>query len=519
MRKANGLEGRWDIDEILSTVSSDKVETRAKGLKDLASFIRTDGGKPKKQQVSDKGYHTILESLFRSTKFEIAYYARANGSSSIKAQSRLATCASLLRIIVEMQVRKLGSETVKAIVGHVCQSLPTSDGAYCDPLVFDYLRALHHLLEYKPHIENLSSEELHATTDFCLALTRDLHQVLAEESLQSSLSTFRSTDGHKLHSLRFGRPTTSGTADNLVGSLSRDNSQQMAYPQLQSSAAGIVSCLQHLASVPNAPVHDSASSMLTVLFDLLHSHPNVSTIQHPAFETINSLFPYALTSNIELALHTMRKFVALVRSFWQTRAAGLKEVLLSIFLHGEPLLPLLMSNEETGKFSADLSAVVETFRQEYCERRPKDLLLIEDVNLADYPRLTSFAPPLCCKFASLRPGAIRAEEPWSLLRISAAIIVVLDGGSLSTRKSNDADELDWRLSKRQRLTKQLDEIYNLIRSSHRHLKIYGLQVLAFILERSIFDAADLLGLLKILGPNLSDEDGTIAGWAMFATSG
>ena len=136
MGKANGLEGRKDVDDILSTTSSEKVDTRTKGLKDLLSVVKEDGRKPRKQQISDKGYHTILENLFRGAKYEIAYYAQANRSSSIKAESRLASYASLVRTIVENQVRKIGSETVKAVVEHVCQSLPNADGSYCNPIVF-----------------------------------------------------------------------------------------------------------------------------------------------------------------------------------------------------------------------------------------------------------------------------------------------------------------------------------------------------------------------------------------------
>ena len=419
MGKANGLEARGDIIEILNTVSSDKVDTRARGLKDLVPIIKADAQKPRKQQISDKGYHTILESLFRCTKYEVAHYARASKSSGIKAESRLATCASLLRTIVETQVRKLGAETVKALMEHIRQSLHTSNSSYCDPLIFDYVRALLHLLEYKAHIENLSSEEMHATIDICLALTNDLCQVFDTETIQSSLNTTISMNSHDPHSVRTGRSVVASMAGKVISSHSKESSQHMAYPQLQSSAAGIVSCLQNLASVPNVPLLDRADGILAAMFNLLESYPNVNTIQRPAFETIDSLVPRVFTSNIELALRATRKCVLLIRSFWQTRAPGMKEVLLSILLHGEPLLPLLISKDDTGNCSADLSAVVEVLRQEYTERRPKDSLLMEDIDLSDYAHLPSSRPPLRCTFASLRSGSIKAEVPWCLLSLSA----------------------------------------------------------------------------------------------------
>ena len=518
MGKANGLEARRDISEILNTVSSDKIDTRARGLKDLVSIIKVDAQKPRKQQISDKGYHTILESLFRSTKYELAHYARASKASGIKAESRLATCASLLRTIVETQVRKLGAETVKALMEHIRQSLQTSHNSYCDPLIFDYVRAFLHLLEYKAHVENLSSEEMHATIDFCLALTRDLCQIFDGETIQSSFNSSMSVNSPESHSVRIGRSVVAGVANKVMSSHSKDSSQHMAYPQLQSSAAGIVSCLQNLASVPNVPLLDRADAILAAMFNLLDSYPNVNTIQRPAFETIESLVPSVVTSNIELALRTMRQFVLLIRSFWQTRASGMKEVLLSILLHGEPLLPLLISKDETGNCRADLSAVVEVLRQDYCERRPKDLLLMDDIDLSEYSHLLSLPPPLCCKFASLRSGSIKAEEPWSLLSLSAAIVIMLDEGLSSARHNDEADKVEGRLVKRQRLTRQLDELYHFIKSSRVNLKIYGLQVLAFVLERHTFNSTELLELLELLGPSLSDEDGTATNWAMFATS-
>ena len=518
MGKANGLEGRRDVDEILSSVSSDKVDTRTKGLRDLVSIVKEDTRRPRKQQISDKGYHTILENLFRGTKYEIAYHARAKKASGTKAESRLTTCASLIRTIVETQIRKIGSETVKAIVEHVCQSLPTADGNYCEPLVFDYIRILLSILEYKAHVENLLSEEVHDIVTFCLDLVRDLDKVSDEQNGKGSLGIPLSFNSRGSNSMRQSRSATPSVNANHGISFSKDNSQRMTYPQLQSSAAGIVSCLQHLTCMQLTPVLEKADDIFTILFDLLQSHTSISTIQQPAFEAINSLIPRILTSNVQSACNAMRRFIPLVRHFWQVRAAGLKEVLLSVFLHGESLLPLLISTDDTGNCNADLSAVVEVLRQEYLERRQKEWLLIEDVDLSDYTCLSSSQPPLSCKFACVRRGAIKAEEPWSLLRISATIVVILDTDLSPIKEANERDESDHRRSKRQRLTKQLDEILLFIRSARVESKIYGLQILAFIFERQEFNEIELLEILELLGPSLSDENGTIVAWSIFATA-
>ncbi len=516
MGKTNGLEGRRDVDDILNTISSDKVDTRTKGLRDLVSIINEDGSRPRKQQISDSGYRTILENLFRGTKYEIAYHARANKASASKSESRLATCASLVRTIIENQVRKLGAKTVKAIVEHVCQSLASANGSYCGPLVFDYVRTLLSLLEYKPHIENFSSEEVHDIITFCLDLARDLSRIAIDQETQPPSSASFSVSDRRSNLTRVVRSATPNLSNSHGGSFSKENSQRMAHPQLQSSAGGIVSCLQHLTSVPTGPVLERAEEILALVFDLLQSSSNMSTIQQPAFEAINYLMPRILTSNVKLACNSMMQFVKLFRFFWQVRATGLKEVLLSVFLYGERLLSFLISRNGANDCDADLSTVVDILREDYCERRSKELLSIEDVDLSDYTQISSLQAPLCDRIIHIRRGAIKAEEPYSLLRISAAIIVVLDKDSHMIKDGNAEDDVNGRRYKRQRLTKQMDEVVSYIRSSRFELKLYGLQVLAFIFESRQFGTTDLLEILEVLTPSLSDEDGNVASWTMLA---
>ena len=515
MGKTNGLEGRRDVDDVLSNVSSEKVDSRTKGLRDLAIIIKEDASRPRKQQISDSGYHTILESLFRGTKYEIAYHARANKASAIKSESRLAACASLVRTTVENQVRKLGAKTAKAIVDHVCQSLPSADGSYCGPLVFDYVRTLLSLLEYKPHIENFSSEEAHDTITFCLDLARDLGTITNDQETRPPSSASLSMSNNRSSSTRIARSATPSLSHSHGASFDKENSQR-TYPQLQSSAGGIVSCLQHLSSVPTGPILEKAEEMLALLFDLLQSGSNTSTIQQPAFEAINFLMPRILATNVQLACKTMTQFIKLFRFFWQVRAAGLKEVLLSIFLYGQCLLPLLVTPDGIHECHADLITVVETMRQEYCERRQKEMLSIEDVDLSDYTRISKLQALLGTGFTCVRRGAIRAEEPYSLLRISAAIIVVLDEDKI--KEGGAKVDVDGRRPKRQRLTKQMDEIVTYMNSSQFGLRLYALQVLAFVFEKGRFDATDLLRFLDILASTLSDEDGVLASWAIVATT-
>ena len=379
------------------------------------------------------------------------------------------------------------------------------------------MRTLLCLFEYRAHVENLPSEEIHEVMAFCIKLARDLNVFSDDCDAQSSVNTPLSFNGRSMNTTRLSRSATPSAIGKSGTSFNLDNSQRMRYPQLQSSAAGIVSCLQHLVCVPLDTVMENAGSIFAVLFDLLQSHPGVSTVQQPAFEAINSLFPHVLTSNIELACDTLTRFIPLVRSFWQIRSAGLKEVLLSILIHGESLFQLLIPKDESNECKANLSVVLEVLRQEYLERRQNERLLIEDVDLSDYTLLPHSQPPLRCGVACVRRGAMKAEESWSILQISAAIVVTLDDSPL-LREVNEQNDLNHQDSKRQRLTKPLDDILVCIRDTRMETQIYGLQVLAFVFEKLEFDEQELSKILDSVSADLSDENGTIASWAMFTTA-
>jgi len=464
------------------------------------------------KQVNDTGYHTILETVFRVAKIESSNYARATKHTKPKVESRLSACATLVRVVVEIGLRKLRYKTVKALMEHITQTLPTADAGYCAPLCKDYFKALVTLLEFKAHPEHFLGDEWHEIVDFCLETARDLNRWddVADSALSNGARALQKSVSHRDILSRSATPNTMGDHGRMF---SFNASQPAAYPQLRDSQLELAHCLQHLTSVPNAPLFDRAHAIVTTSVDLLVSYPKVSSIQQVLFDCINSIMSRVVAHDTKLALQLMEKILPLFRRFWDVKDHTMKEPLLVLLSYGEILLPRLISEDTTGDCKAILNALVEVLRDDYCARRHREQLQLDDLAFVDPTCCVSLQVPLSNKTLQVRMGMYKAEQPWCLISSSAAVLVVLEKDTMSREVLVNTDQTD-NPPKRQRLTRPLDDIFNFIKGSVSSEKQYALQVLVFIFDNMQFDEGSVQGHLDLLLPCLSDDDGSIASWAM-----
>lgn len=465
--------------------------------------------------AKDDSYHTVLESVFRVAKIDKSNYARASKSTKTKTEGRLSACAALVRTVVEVGLRKLRYKTVKALVEHIIQTLPTADRGYCEPLIADYFRALAALLEYKAHPEHFLGDDWHEVVDFCVQAASDLNR--PSEQVEYGLS-----NGVRLHngsrSNRDGpsRSTTPSTMGVHGHKSSNNISQRVADPQLKGSDDQIVLCLQHLASVPNAPVSDRADVILATLVEMLQSYQKVSSTQQAAFECINSIMSRIVAINIDLPLQTMKRVIPLLRRFWEPKngAATLNDTLLAFLAYGEILLPRMISEDQTTDCHATLQALLEVLRNDYCLRRHRGQLQLDDLVLLDPSRFKSKQMPLSTRTLQVGLGGLRAESPWCLIARSAAITVALENAAIVREEPLDGDNVQD--SKRQKLERPMDDILHHVKGSILPEKVYGLQMLVFIYDNLQFDESTLQCHLDALLPCLSENDGSIVSWAVLA---
>ena len=405
-------------------------------------------------------------------------------------------------------------KTVKALIEHIIQTLPTADTGYCTPLCINYFKALATLLGFEAHPEHFIGDEWHEVVDFCLEAARDLNR-------SSEVNESGSTNGIRILNVSASRrdnPSRSATpsAASTHGQLSSFNaSQPAAYPQIRDSQLEIAICLRHLISVPNVPISAKANAFATTLLTLLDSYPKVAVIQQTLFECINSLMSRIIANDVALALHIVSKTLPLFRRFWDVRDNTMKEPLLVLLSFAEGLLPRLINEDHSGNLKTELDVLVETLREDYCSRRFREQLQLDDLSPVDPISYTRSQIPLSNKTLQVRTGVFKAEQPWCLLASTAAVIAALEHATIARAKSLQTDEHDLP-PKRQRLSHPTDDLFALTKSSTPSEKLYALKVLVFVFDKVGYDENALQGRLDMLLPCLSDDDGLIVSWAMFA---
>lgn len=467
-----------------------------------------------RKKVKDGGYHTILETVFRVVKLESANLVRASKSTKNKVESRLSACASTVRLIVDVALQRLRYKTIKALVEHITQTLPTADAGYCEPLLKDYLKTLVTVFDYKAHPEHFLGNEWHEAVDFCIDLACNLNRTYEPDELGFS-NRVRALHGSNSRRENLSRSVTPSTFGDHGRKLGNTGSQRAAYPHLRDNDREVLHCLRNLTSVPNTPIMDKAYKILITLVELLQSYPRISTIQQPALESINSTISRVITNDISLAIEVSNKIIPLFRQLWGSKDATLKEALLIFLSYVEVLLSRMITTDNTGDCKDALNAIVEVLRDDYCSRRHREQLQIEDLSLRDPTSRVASQIPLSTKIHEVRMGSLKAEHPWCLISSSAAVMVALEIEVGAREKPSDIDEIPVP-AKRQRLIHPLDDLLHSARGSLLPEKLYALQMLVFVFDSLNLERSTLQSYLDVLLPCLSDDDGLIASWAMLA---
>lgn len=463
------------------------------------------------ENLSDKAYHQLLETLFRVTTVEVSAYIKASKASQKKsAESQLSKCAEILRRVVQLGTRKFRLNTVKALLDHITQTLPTSDESYCEPLTVDYLRSLKLLLSYPPHAEHLSKDEWCEVVEFCVQATKDVSYILNDWDLSESngFSTVAPTTSRlsfrELSTVEFDRQSH----DVSYGSSSR--SRNNVY--LKGSAEDIVLSLQYLISVPHSPISEKAQAILKCLLELLRFVSLSDHVQYAAFQAINAILPRILTDDTTLVLQVMPELIPLIRRCWlSTKSSILKEVMLVGLLFGEAYFPRVSSIIDGRTLLSDL---VETLQDEYCRRHARDQLQVDDLDLSmgSYPDARSMPFQTSC--FRLRLGLLKAEPCWALLSVSAAMTVEISNSVSSG--TNEGNAYSGPRIKRRKMSPFLDTLMQSIGATAKAQKLYALQIFCFVFDMLSFDPISLQEQVEGISSVLADDDNTLASWTMLA---
>jgi hypothetical protein len=146
---------------------------------------------------------------------------------------------------------------------------------------------------------------------------------------------------------------------------------------------------------------------------------------------------------------------------------------------------------------------------DYFKRPDREQLQLEDLGLNAAKGISSEHAPLRLRTMYLRASTSRSEQSWVLVRIMASIVILLD-----SRGSNPP--LAETNHKRRRKNHHYGDLLRQLKTSDHNSRLAVLQMISFISESRRLGEEEVSGVIEQLVACVSDEDSTVASWAMIA---
>lgn len=414
--------------------------------------------------------------------------------------------------MVEVGTRRLRFKTVKALLDHVTQTLPSSDGGYYEPLAAEYFKILRTVLEFPPHPEHLTPDDWSDLTDFCIQATRDLSDKQSDNNASLSFGDETVLSSRE----RLSRSSTpNGRSLPAVRRLNSNTKSQSSHDsKFKAPAEDVIQCLKHLASTSNAPVLQKAQAIVGTLLDFIPTSTTNDLVQQAAFETINVVLSRTYINDVSLTLRTIDGLIPIVKRCWATKSTTLKTHMLVPLLLGIPHLPRLISSDPERQTKALLD-LVDTMREEYGRRHARDQLQIDDLDFFDTTAHVLQERPFSLRAFNLRVAMLHAESPWSLLLVSASIIVTISR-RVGPKEHAGAPDAMRQLTKRRKTEDAIDSLFQLVKFSALAEKICALQILCFIFDSMQFEPCTLKTYIETILNHVSDKSSSVCSWALLA---
>ncbi|EEH09992.1 ataxia telangiectasia mutated [Histoplasma capsulatum G186AR] len=500
------------LEDALRAIGSDLQRNRVAGLEDkhLSCMapdsqslncieILTLNGVCCRNNLTDKEYHKIFETLFRFISTEKSSYKRTSKTPVSKSTSgtRLTSCVSALRATVELGVHKIRSKTVAALLDHVTDAIQTLGDALWELLSGDYIKILKTILQYPPHLEHLSKGDWHHVVNFCLQATG-----VIEPNQETQLS-IRSRTRLPSESL--------GDRGSRASSIEPDTLRRNKSSGFENSTKTeeLETCMQLLCSYPSAPIIDDAEKLLHGLVDYLQSQSSISKTPHAAFSAFNSVLAKLITYDIILVRDALLDVIPIIKRFWRTKSAILKDEMLITLMIGRPIFVQSSLSSPPDSFAERLQDLTEQLYQEYTRQPEKDFMQVDDLVFTfDQP-----PRPMGIRTMAPRLGVPRSEQTWITLQAIAVFSTLLDNMYLSL---DEGPQTTGRPNKKQHLLSRRSDIVREASSSAGVTRICALQLLPFIFSEREPVVEELLTTIAQLTVNILDENSSTASWTMVA---
>ena len=435
-------------------------------------------------------------------------------STRTSAETRLSDCASALRLGVELGARNIKLKTVRAILDHVIDRLPLSSGDLCTPLALDYAKCLRTVLSFQPHVEHLPRAVWERVADFCIRMIQDAGSTPDDETVVAGAEQVSTMNGQSYRSSRSHFNESAGSQSN------RNLSINVTYEMVIS--------LSLLTASPNAPLSSRAESLLWGVIDFLKANSAPGRSHQAAFATLNHMLAWTRTDNIRLTQTATNHVIRLVRHFWPQKSPGLHDAMLITLQYLRPYILAGVRRHDGSTLLEEVRSLLDVLRRKHTTRLERQLLLLDDVRLAGRTDALGSMPTIRLGTLSLCSGDSRAEYNWVLVDLLAFLSGLrLDSEQGSLASDDDADDaFQVRPRKRQRLTDELEELLHKTTSLQDSAgsdatisRVVALQTVLFMTQQNPFNETRLANMVDRLCTSSTNENGTIAAWALLALSG
>ncbi|CAG8067944.1 unnamed protein product [Penicillium olsonii] len=484
--------GEVFLDKTIGLLSSDKLKTRSEGLADLKHILqRNKGSKLYVQQLNDKACHKVFQSLFRFIATERSIYNKSQSSTRSTSALRLSSCASIIRMAVDIFQRNLRMKTIRAIIDHITETIPVPGEGLWEPLSLDYIKSLASLLRYRPHVEHLGEDDWEALIGFCLA------SIGLQDNEESQLSIRSTRSGNDDSSE--GRSTPSRMTP-APATRERHNANR-------NSIEEVMLCIQYLTAAPNAFLQSKAQTVLHGLVGFVESPPTgVSGNTHQlAFSSINAVVTKVLFDQSDLVCSCLLNLVPVIRRLWATtKLQALKDELLVTLMLSLVTLVDAAQKSPSEALALDIKELVTMLHSEYVEGPPKQSLQIDEV--------VFFQKDTACQMPVYGPrlGLARSEYYWTMIWMIAELFKLSEHINACVKATGSHEDS----VKKVRSQSEIQDIFRDAVSATGTRRTCALQLIPFLESELDNETKEIF--LRRLVSSISDDSGTVSSWTMVA---
>lgn len=451
------------LQEAVRLISSDKAKERSEGLelyKDIFQDVHTLQTLTESDDDGNRWLRT-MQALFTCVlNDKYACLKKGLADAAPITLRRLKESAQMVQWTVEKAYTYYPQAVFIAVFNHLTQSLDDR-GRLFEPLAIDYLKGLHTLLAYQPHMDHLDINSWKYATACCfnILLNETMTQVLDDCSLCDLFAE----------------------EEEIISETSQRPSRLLD--------AEVTSCLQLLVTAPNAPLVGSSRLGVHVLqryAKFLVNYPSDSTAHLPALQGLNHVLSELEVNESEFLRRFAEQAWSSLLGLWSTKSRQLKEQVL-ITLH--ILLPFLSCKTE---YTTELVSLQGKLLNEPDQRFALHPLSFASLELCSSLRQDAF------QYRSLRAGhniSLGDAQSWATLELAADCTMVLFQNGTEIALSEP--EVQARPSKRQRQNNgshgkmTVDAIDFLVERAYttpkgysgRATQLWNLQILLFLVLR------------------------------------